>query len=100
MNNEYITLENCRHGALYRINARNFSIGIYDEDNQGFIGIRTKFTMQFLDLEFHWDTGAPYGTVKPLEFLEWSPFSEPNIQSNFINNRDYYFEVYNWLYDK
>lgn len=70
---DYLPLEKCEHSGLYRVDARNFSLGVYNEKDKGFIGIRTKFTMVFLDLEFHWDTGAPYGTVKPSEFLEWCP---------------------------
>jgi hypothetical protein len=69
----YISLDECTHSGLYRIYARNFSLGVYNQKDQGFIGIRQKFTMVYLDLEFHWDTGAPYGTVKPSEFLEWCP---------------------------
>ena len=67
---EYISLNNCVHGGLYKVSARNFSLGVYTGKEQGFIGIRHKFTMVFLDLEYHWDTGPPYGTVKPIEFLE------------------------------
>jgi hypothetical protein len=35
----------------------------------GFLGIREKFENRFVDKEFHWDTGAPYGTARPLEDL-------------------------------
>lgn len=69
---EYISLDDCIHGGLYRVYARNFSLGVYEKEKQGFIGIRHKFKMKFLDLEFHWDTGPPYGTVKPIELLEHS----------------------------
>lgn len=100
MNNEYIGIEDCRHGALYRIDARNFSFGIYDEYTQSFTGIRTKFGMQSLFPEIHWDTGPPYGTAKPLEFLEQSPFVDSNLRYIYINNKDYYFEIKNWLFSK
>ena len=68
-----ISLKDCRHKGLYKIDARNFSLGVYNKKQQGFIGIRTKFNNKFLDLEFHWDTRAPYGTVKPLEYLRQCP---------------------------
>lgn len=68
-----IPLSECRHGGLYRIDARNFSLGVFNEHLQGFIGIREKFFDYFLFTEYHWDTGAPYGTVSPLEFLEMCP---------------------------
>jgi hypothetical protein len=70
---DYLSLEKCKHSGLYRIYARNFSLGVYNLKEQGFIGIRRKFTMVFLDLEYHWDTGEPYGTAKPYEFLEFCP---------------------------
>ena len=70
---DYIPLDELKDGGLYRIYARNFSLGVYDLREQGFVGIRQKFTMVFLDTEFHWDTGVPYGTVKPIEFLEMCP---------------------------
>jgi len=70
---DYLPIEKCEHTGLYMILARNFTLGVYHQKKQGFIGIRQKFTMEFLDMEYHWDTGAPYGTVKPLEFLEWCP---------------------------
>ena len=67
---DYLSIEKCKQGGLYKILARNFSLGVYNLKDQGFIGIRQKFTMIYLDLEFHWDTGTPYGTAKPIEFLE------------------------------
>jgi len=31
---------------------------------------RTKFNDTFPDTEFHWDDGAPYGTVKPFLLIK------------------------------
>lgn len=73
---EWIALEDCEHGVLYKIAARNFRIGIYDEPTKSFVGIRTKFDRRFLDKEYHWDTGEPYGTAKPIGRLEASPFKD------------------------
>ena len=70
---KYILVDDCKDGGLYRIYARNFSLGVYNKQKQGFIGIRRKFTMIFLDMEFHWDTGVPYGTVKPYKFIGYCP---------------------------
>jgi hypothetical protein len=33
----------------------------------GFIGIREKFNHEYLFTEYHYDTGAPYGTVHSVE---------------------------------
>ncbi len=65
---EYIPMEECRKGFLYRIRSRNLDYGVYD-GNGGFIGIRQKFGFRYLFTEDHWDTGPPFGTVKPLEEL-------------------------------
>jgi len=63
----YIPLKNCHHGFLYKIHSRNLSYGVFNIKDSGFIGIRTKFGNVFLFTEYHWDTGAPDGTVKPLK---------------------------------
>ena len=64
----YIPLADCEKGHLYKVRCRNFVLGIFDGET-GFIGIRAKFGNRFLDTEFHWDQGPPYGTVLPLEDL-------------------------------
>ena len=68
-----IPLEQCVHGKLYRISSRNLSLGVFNSKDNGFIGIREKFGNQYLFTEFHWDTGAPYGTVNPVKELESLP---------------------------
>ena len=87
---KWISLKECKHGGLYEIDARNFSFGVFDENQRGFIGIRLKFRYRFLDTEFHWDTGAPYGTAKPLKFIEMCP-----IELNGENKK-----LFDWLDDK
>lgn len=71
----YIPLDQCQKGGLYKISSRNLSFGVFD-GNGGFIGIREKFGDEYLFTEYHWDTGAPYGTVHPLELLEMCPLSD------------------------
>lgn len=65
-----ISAEKCEHRRLYKINSRNLSYGVYDAKKRGFIGIRTKFSDRYLFMEYHWDNGPPFGTVKPLEATE------------------------------
>ena len=55
-------------GGIYRISSRNLSVGAWD--GTGFIGIRIKFGSSFLFKEFHYDDGAPYGTVRPSELID------------------------------
>jgi hypothetical protein len=50
---------------VYRIHSRNLSVGVYRAAVKGFIGIRVKFGSHYLFTEYHYDTGAPFGTVRP-----------------------------------
>lgn len=68
-----IPMDQCKHGGLYRISCRNLSLGVYNSEAKGFIGIREKFGNLYLFTEYHWDTGEPFGTVCPIEFLEDCP---------------------------
>lgn len=68
-----IPMSECRNGWVYRINSRNLSFGVFVTADNSFIGIRTKFGARFLDSEYHYDTGAPFGTVHPKEELEAAP---------------------------
>lgn len=70
---EYLPLTACRDGYLYLIKCRNLSIGIYKIETKSFYGIRTKFNNRFIDDEYHWDLGEPFGTCKPVKELEKCP---------------------------
>lgn len=80
----YIPLSECKHGALYRIFSRNLSLGVFNEAAQGFIGIREKFGRYYLFTEYHWDTGAPFGTVHPKELLEMVPDDIPSTEDVMV----------------
>lgn len=77
---EYISIENCKHGYLYKIHSRNLSYGVcskYEKGITGFLGIRTKFGDKFLFEEFHYDNGPDEaGTVKPLKCLKKCPLKD------------------------
>jgi hypothetical protein len=66
---KWIPLEKCKDSYVYYIHARNAKVGIFNENDNGFIISRYKFDENFLFTEYHWDTGEPYGTVKPLKKL-------------------------------
>ena len=68
MTTEYIPLTECKPRHIYRIRSRNLDVGVFD-GNIGFIGIRMKFRDRYLFTEDHHDTGAPFGTVMPIEDL-------------------------------
>jgi len=67
---KWIPMDQCEDRRLYRIDSRNLSLGVYCAEQQGFIGIREKFYDRFLFVEYHYDTGEPYGTVTPNEATE------------------------------
>ncbi len=75
-----IQLTECKHGYLYKIYSRNLTQGVFNKNTKGFVGIRDKFGREYLFTEFHWDTGAPFGTVKPIELIEKCPVD--NIEEN------------------
>jgi len=57
-----VPMVDCIKGRLYHIGCRNMDYGVYD-GKEGFIGIREKFGHEFLFTEYHFDQGAPFGTV-------------------------------------
>jgi hypothetical protein len=59
---DLVPMKDCIKGRIYRLRCRNLRVGVYD-GNEGFIGIRTKFGDRFLFTEYHWEQGAPFGTV-------------------------------------
>ena len=69
----YIKVPDCKDGYLYILSARNATVGIYNESDKSFTINRLKFNDRYLFDEYHWDTGAPYGTVAPLKEIEKAP---------------------------
>jgi hypothetical protein len=92
----YIPLSDCKHGWLYKVRSRNLTLGIFREDKKGFVGIREKFGEEYLFVEFHWDTGPPFGTVKPLECLVSCPIQNLD---EYIHIKDGKHEVNTDLFD-
>ncbi len=83
-----IPVSECVEGGFYRISSRNLSFGVFVKEWSGFIGVREKFFCEFLFTEFHHDTGPPFGTVVPKEYLGQCPIA-PLIENNP--------ELFSWL---
>jgi hypothetical protein len=66
---KYIAKPNCKDRKLYRIRARNFDVGVYNEKTCSFFGMRTKFGSTYIDDEYHWEHNQIHGTAKPIEEL-------------------------------
>jgi len=76
----YIMINDLKPYHLYKIHARNSSLGIYLPKQYSFLIRRLKFYDWFVFEEFHWDTGALHGTVRPLKELENTPFGQEDLR--------------------
>lgn len=79
--NNYIPVWELESGAMYRIISRNAYRGIWISSEMGFAISREKYGIVYPFLEYHWDVDNMYGTVKPFEYIEKSPFNESYITS-------------------
>lgn len=70
---KYFSISSCKNGYVYKILARNGCIGVFNSQDSSFTLSRFKFSFNYLFEEYHWDTGEPYGTVKPIEEIEECP---------------------------
>lgn len=59
----WLTVDELEVGHTYFCKARNFLYGTWN--GEVFTYTRQKFGQAFPAKEFHWDEGAPFGTVKP-----------------------------------
>jgi len=65
MTTEHIPFSSCVRGHIYILNSRNLRFGAFNGVD-GFVGIRTKWGQRYLDTEYHWDQGPPWGTAMPI----------------------------------
>ena len=65
---DYLKLDECLTGYVYRVYARNFKYGIFDGDHK-FLGIQYEWGKRYLGEELHWDYDQRHGTVKPFEAI-------------------------------
>lgn len=76
---DYLPMDSLQAGMAYAIFARNAYVGIWIPEQSGFLISRYKVgPTPYLFVEYHWDTGEPHGTAKPLRLLEACPFPLPN----------------------
>lgn len=61
----YLPISSLSDGCIYLVHARNSHLGIWDAAANCFVILREKFGQVSLAVEYHWDTGAPFGTAKP-----------------------------------
>ena len=58
------------HKRIYRIHSRNLIVGVWNEETNGFIGIRNKFGNDYLFTEYEYDTNGKYGTAWAIELVD------------------------------
>lgn len=95
-----IALEDTKDKTFYIIKARNAFIGFYNKEDSSFDILRTKFGRTSLSKEYHWDTGAPYGSAKPLKELKTNTSfntEEGDLRLELLRLGDYYKELYHRL---
>ena len=68
-----IKMADCVDRGLYRLRSRNLTLGVYRAEVKGFIGIREKFGPLYLDTEYLWEPGPPFGTARSMTFVEQCP---------------------------
>lgn len=72
----YIKIADCKHGWTYEVHSRNLTLGVFNAETKGFVGLRSKWGDEYLFTEYHWDTGAPHGTAKPRKEIEECPIKD------------------------
>lgn len=85
-----IPLAECKHGVLYRLDARNLSVGVFRMASRSFVGIREKFGRRYLDAELDYDVGAPNGTATPIQELCQCPIEDlrESVGSKTVTDED------------
>jgi hypothetical protein len=91
----YLKMEDLKDGWSYQICARNAHIGIWIASLKGFLISRHKFELNYLFVEYHWDTGPPHGTVKPFFEIENAPFGSGDLSDELEMPR--YLEILDYL---
>lgn len=76
---DYLRIHQMQPYMTYIIWARNADVGVWLPEKYGFLISRYKINPEpFLFVEYHWDNGEPYGTVKPIQALELCTFFIPD----------------------
>ena len=88
----YLKIPELKDGYTYRVSARNASFGIWRKSKNSFIISRWKFGANYIFEEYHYDTGAPFGTVNPLEEIEKSPFVPEKDTEKIFTDTHFYIE--------
>lgn len=84
---DYLQVEELKPFYLYTIKARNGTVGVWRPEKGEFVLSRFKFGENYTFGEVHWDLSDHFGTAKPLEELEQSPFTEDDFTWKKMKDR-------------
>jgi hypothetical protein len=83
----YIKLKDCKDGYTYRVEAHNGQVGIFCKESSWFELSKIKFGKNYIFEEFHYDVGAPFGSVLPIYEIEKAPiFENDKVKLEYLNN--------------
>ena len=92
----YLKVEELKPCYLYRIKARNGTVGLWNPDKGEFVLSRYKFGNNYTFGEIHWDLDPNFGTAKPWEELEKSPFELEDLESRIMTWEEAGLEKPSW----
>ena len=81
---DYLKVEELKPYYTYKIKARNGRVGIWRPDRGDFLLYRVKFNSHYTFGEIHWDLDSHFGTARPLEELEKSPFTKDDLNGRVM----------------
>jgi len=83
----YIKIKDLKEGYIYKILARNASVGVWLPGKKSFLISRNKFKMNFVDYEIHWDSELK-GSAKPIKEFCKCPvdYFDDEIIITYLNN--------------
>lgn len=94
-----ISVKDLKDNYLYIIAARNFKVGVYEQNTNSFIGARYKFKKYYLDKEIHYDIDQLYGTACPIKCLGKNNLKDKELLNYLIQyDSDNKKNIYNLVY--
>lgn len=86
---DYIRIEDLKPNFVYEIAARNACVGVWLPAANGFLIAREKWGERYAFVEYHWDQGPPFGTVKPWREIGEFPFDVQGERDAFDQGKGY-----------
>lgn len=95
----YIPIEQLEDRRIYIIRSRNLTVGAWNAGSRGFIGVREKFSHEYLFTEYEWSTSTMTGTAYAVEATEHVVPLEVIMVEYFHNEAEHTAETNRPLFD-